>query len=37
MLIMRNGRRKISDGIEQTNEEKVRKLGKRKLTSTWEY
>ena len=37
MLIMRSGKRKITEGIEQQIQERRRTIEKRKLTSTGEY
>ena len=37
MFMMRIGKRNIMEGIEQTNEDKIRKLGERNLRNTWKY
>ena len=38
MLIMKSGKRETSEGLELSNKESIKKLGKkRKITSTWEY
>ena len=37
MLIMKSGKRQITEGIELLSKEKSEHLVKRKLTSTWKY
>ena len=37
MVIMRSRKRQMMEGKELLNQEKIRTLGKRRLTSTWEY
>ena len=37
MLIIRSGKQHMMEGIEQTNEEKIRILGEKETYNTWEY
>ena len=34
---MRRRKRQMTEGIELSSQEKIRTVGKRKLTNTWEY
>ena len=34
---MRSGKRHMTEGIELPNQDKIRTLGEKELTSTWEY
>ena len=37
VLIMKNGKRHMTDGMELPNQEKLERSKKRKPTNTWEY
>ena len=37
MLIMKSGKRHMTDGMELLKQEKLERSGKRKRTNTWEY